>query len=233
MNGRFEKLSVGDESVRLYVSGSAEPGMPGVVVFHPWWGLNDDVVAFADRLARAGFSVVAPDLVRGRTASTVEDAEAIATTVDEPHADAVALAAVDHLTPSGGSSGASSAAKIGAVGFSMGVPWAIWCAGKRPAVAASVVYYGTLQGPALASASIPVLGHFAEVDPFEPEENVSGFAKALKDAGRRVVLYRYPGTGHWFAEPSRDAFRPEAAHLAFERTVDFLREHVGAGVRAR
>jgi dienelactone hydrolase len=36
----------------------------------------------------------------------------------------------------------------------------------------------------------------------------------------------YPGTGHWFAEPSRDAYRPDAAELAFERTVGFLREHL-------
>ena len=31
-----------------------------------------------------------------------------------------------------------------------------------------------------------------------------------------------------FAEPSRDAYRPEAAELAFERTVAFLREELGA-----
>lgn len=217
--GGFEELVVGGETARLYASG-ARDAIPGVAVFHPWWGLNDDVIAYAERLAGAGFSVVAPDLVRGRLASTVEDAERLASEKDEDHAGAVALAAIDRLAESDG------AARVGAVGFSMGCAWAIWCAAQRSAVAASVVYYGTMAGPSLTRASVPVLGHFAESDPYEPDEAVLAFERTLRDARRRVVIHRYPGTGHWFAEPSRDAWRPRAAELAFERTVAFLRDHL-------
>ncbi|HET7224755.1 MAG TPA: dienelactone hydrolase family protein, partial [Candidatus Eisenbacteria bacterium] len=161
--GKFEHESAGGELARLYATGEAGPG---VVVFHPWWGLNDDVTAYADRLADAGFSVMAPDLVRGRQAATIEDAERIAASVDQPHADAVALAAIDRVAALAG------AAPIGAVGFSLGAAWAVWCAAKRSSIGASVAYYGTLQGPSLASASVPVLGHFAEADPYEPDESV-------------------------------------------------------------
>src|SRR5688572_25522741 len=217
--GTFEKLDAAGEPARVYLTDTGAAAA-GVAVFHPWWGLNDDVIAFADRLAAAGFTVVAPDLVRGRLASTVEEAELLASSVDASHADAVALAAADRL-------GVSARAKrAGAVGFSMGVPWAMWCAAQRPAVAASVVYYGTLQGSSLTRASVPVLGHFAEADPYEPDEAVLAFERTLRDAGRSVVMHRYPGTGHWFAEPSRDAWRQEAADLAFERTVAFLRDHL-------
>lgn len=217
VGGRFDELAVRGEPARMYASGTRDTA-PGVVVFHPWWGLNDDVIRYADRLAGAGFSVVAPDLVRGRVASTIEEAERLASSRDEHHADAVALAAVDRLA------GPDGAMRIGAVGFSMGAAWAMWCAAQRPAVAASVVYYGSMQGPSLTRASAPVLGHFAEADPYEPDEAVLAFERALRDAGRRVVIHRYPGTGHWFAEPSRDAWRREAAELAFERTVAFLME---------
>jgi carboxymethylenebutenolidase len=48
----------------------------------------------------------------------------------------------------------------------------------------------------------------------------------LRSAGRDVVFHRYLGTGHWFAEPSRDAYRADAAELAFERTVAFLRKQL-------
>jgi carboxymethylenebutenolidase len=216
---RFEELIVGGEQARLYACGTGGTA-PGVVVFHPWWGLNDDLIAYADRLAGAGFSVVAPDLVRGRVAATVEEAEDLASSKDDGHADAVALAAIDRLAPSAGG------ARIGAVGFSMGAAWAIWSAAHRPAVAASVVYYGTFPGPILARASGPVLGHFAETDPFESDETVLAFERGLRDAARPVVIHRYAGTGHWFAEPSRDAWRPEAAKLAFERTVAFLHQHL-------
>jgi len=219
VSGRFEELAAGGEPVRLYASGAGDTS-PGVVVFHPWWGLNDDVIVYADRLAAAGFSVVAPDLVRGRVASTVEEAEHLASEKSDDHANAVALSAVDRLAALDG------ATRIGALGFSMGAAWAIWCAARRPVVAASVVYYGSLQGPSLARASVPVLGHFAETDPYEPDDAVQAFEQALRDAGRGVLIHRYPGTGHWFAESSRDAWRPEAADLAFERTVAFLRERL-------
>jgi carboxymethylenebutenolidase len=224
VSGRFEELAVGREAVRLYTSGAADA--PGVLVFHPWWGLNDDVIAYADRLAGAGFAVVAPDLIRGRVASTIEDAERLASEKDEHHAEATTLAAVDRLASSTGS-------RIGTLGFSMGGPWAMWCATRRPAVAASVVYYAASYGPTLARASVPVLGHFAEVDPYEPDDVVQTFEQMLRDAGRHVVIHRYPGTGHWFAEPSRDAWAPEAADLAFARTVEFLRDQLEPPARGR
>ena len=120
VGGGFEALEVGGDTARLYASGAGGT-TSGVVVFHPWWGLNDDVIAYVDRLAAAGFTVLAPDLVRGRVASTIEEAERLASGVDEGHADAVAVAAIDRLAADG------RVSKIGAVGFSMGAAWAMWC----------------------------------------------------------------------------------------------------------
>jgi carboxymethylenebutenolidase len=218
--GRFEELEAGGERARLY--GSGDESSPGVVVFHAWWGLNDDVIAYADRLAGAGFSVRAPDLVRGRVATTTEDAERLVSDVDERQAETFALATIDRFV------GTNPSAKIGVVGFSFGAGWAIWCAAQRPAVAASVVYYGTTSGSSIPGSSAPVLGHFAESDPYEPDEAVADFERTLEQAGRSVVIHRYAGAGHWFAEPSREAWRRHDADLAFERTVAFLRAHVGA-----
>lgn len=214
--GRFETVAIGGDGVRMYVAGE-DAGRPGVVLYHAWWGLDDDVVAFANRLADAGFAVVAPDLVRGRVAATIPAAESLAATVDHAHADRVALAATDRLAAAG--------RRVGAVGFSLGAAWAVWSAAQRP-VAAVVVYYGAAGGPSLAAGRAPVLGHFAAEDPFEPADNVAAFERALAAAGREVTLHRYEGTGHWFAEPSREAFRRAAADTAFERTVRFLERHL-------
>ena len=52
---------------------------------------------------------------------------------------------------------------------------------------------------------------------------MAAFEEGLRSAGRDVTTHVYPATGHWFAEPSRDAYRKEAAELAFDRTVEFLR----------
>jgi carboxymethylenebutenolidase len=215
--GTFETIEAGGTPSRLYVAGDFSPGTPGVVVFHAWWGLNDDVVAYADRLAAAGFAVVAPDLFGGQIAATVEEAERLSGGADEAAVDAIALAAVDDLAARLG-----PAAKLAALGFSFGAALAIAVPTERDRLAATVVYYGTYTGSILTRARVPVLGHFAESDPYETDEGVAAFEEELRAAGRDVVIHRYPGTGHWFAEPSRDAYRTEAADLAFERTVAFL-----------
>jgi carboxymethylenebutenolidase len=221
--GNFETLNVDDTDVQLYAAGEGSSDAGGVVVFHAWWGLNDDVVAYADRLAGAGFAVVAPDLFGGEVATTVEDAERLARGSDEEVINGIALAAIDRLTERLGPE-----ARLGAVGFSFGAHWVMWAPTQRDRFAASVLYYGTTED-ALTEASVPVLGHFAEDDPYESAEWVDEFEGILKSAGRDTTIHRYPGTGHWFAEPSKDAFRQEAADLAFDRTMAFLRLHLRHG----
>lgn len=218
--GEFETVRAGDITTRHYLAGDVRAGAPGVVVFHAWWGLNDDVVAFADRLAEAGFVVVAPDLFGGQVATTIEDAERLAKAADQAAIDTIALAAMDHLTELVGPT-----ARFAVIGFSFGAHWTLWSPGERDQVVASVLYYGTTDGPVLSASTAPVLGHFAKDDDFEPEDWVDEFEGKLRSAGHDVTLHRYPDTGHWFAEPSRDAYRQEAADLAFERTVAFLRTH--------
>ena len=200
----------------------SERAVAGVLVLHPWWGLNDDTRGYADRLASAGFAAVAPDLYDGEVATTIEDADRLSTSLNEDAADAIALAAVDVL----GEATGDPSLRLGAIGFSMGSAWALWLPVHRPEIVASVTYYGTLDGPSLTRARVPVLGHFAEEDEYEPDEGVVAFERSLRNAGRDVEIHRYPGTGHWFAEPSRGAYDSGAADLAFERTVTFLRRHL-------
>ena len=92
MMGRFETVVIGDTTTRLFVAGDGRPGWAGVAVFHAWWGLNDDVVAYADRLAEAGFAVVAPDMFGGQVATTIEGAEELSGGADEKAINVIALA---------------------------------------------------------------------------------------------------------------------------------------------
>src|SRR5260221_14113923 len=50
---------------------------PGVLVLHAWWGLNDTIKAFCDRLANDGFTAFAPDLYHGKVADNIADAETL------------------------------------------------------------------------------------------------------------------------------------------------------------
>jgi carboxymethylenebutenolidase len=215
------QLHVNGESTELYLATPAGGSGTPVLLLHPWWGLNDDIRGLADRLAGTGFVVAAPDLHRGKVATTVDDAERLLNELDDGFAEAAVLAAADALVAEAGADRSG-----GTIGLSMGAGWAPWVPAQRPQFGATVVYYGTTDLPHISGSSAPILGHFAESDPYEDEESIAAFEEACRTAGRELEIHSYPGTGHWFAEPSRDAYVPEAADLAFERTVAFLRKHL-------
>ena len=211
--GEFDVVSAPGIEARVYEAGVATRGA-GVVVLHPWWGLNADVLAFADRLAAAGYAVAAPDLYHGDVVDTVEAADARVGKLDGAEGMAIVRATVEDLATKLGPD-----ARLAVLGFSLGASFAV--AATHPTVRGTVLYYGS-GAPSDAGGTQPVLGHFAEVDPYEDDGWVTQFEGILRSMGHDAVFHHYPGTGHWFAEPSRDAYRAEAAELAFERTLAFL-----------
>lgn len=48
----------------------------------------------------------------------------------------------------------------------------------------------------------------------------------LQAAGRPVAVYTYPGAKHWFVEENRPEYDPQAAHVAWERTIAFLHKQL-------
>ena len=41
---------------------AGEGKAPGVIVIHEWWGLNENVMHWADRIAAEGYAAIAVDL---------------------------------------------------------------------------------------------------------------------------------------------------------------------------
>jgi len=206
---------------RFFALPAAGKGNP-VLVLHAWWGLNDTLRAFCTRLADAGFVVFAPDLYHGQVADTIEGAEALGQALDAKHLEAKAeiLAATKFLSERAG----QAAQDVTVIGFSLGAYYALDLAAADPEHIRSVVlFYGTGGGDYSASRA-DYLGHFAENDVYEPQENLDDLAAMLKHFGRAATFYQYPGTGHWFFEADRtQAYNEAAAKLAWERTLTFLR----------
>lgn len=196
-----------------------------ILLLHAWWGLNATMRGFADRLAAAGFLVFAPDLYHGQIADTIAEAERLGSDLDarQAHALGEIVEAAEFVLQHPGASGRS----LAVMGFSLGAYYALNLAASAPeplraAVRGVVLFYGTGGGDFRGSRAA-FLGHFAEQDVYEPETGVDALEAALREAGREVTFYRYPGTGHWFCEPDRpQAYAPVAAELAWARTIDFL-----------
>ena len=202
-----------------YLAAPVEANGAGVLLLHAWWGLKPFFRETCDRLAGEGFVVLAPDLYRGRTASTVEEAQGLMSSLDFEQALMDVNGAVDYVRahPS------VTAPGLGAVGFSMGAALALELSTQRPAdIAAVVAFYGT--GAAdYAAANAAYLGHFGETDGWEPLQDVRRMEADIRAAGREVAFHIYKGAGHWFFEEDRPEYDAEAARLAWERTVTFLR----------
>lgn len=199
----------------------------GILVLHPWWGLNDTMRSICTRLAGEGYTVFAPDLYHGEVATTIEGAEALSQELNEEQAMVDVSDAVEYL--SGHDDVTSS--ELGVIGFSLGAYYALSLSVDDPQrVRAVVLFYGTGEGD-FARSRAAYLGHFSQNDEYEPATFVLNLEQALRAAGRPVTFYPYEDTGHWFFEQDRpDAYQQEAAQLAWERTVSFLKETLQASI---
>jgi carboxymethylenebutenolidase len=187
--------------------------------------LNDTIKAVCKRLAKAGFVAFAPDLYHGQVADTIAGAEKLGGTLDAAYQQAKAevLEAARFLNEYLG----QPETGLAVLAFSLGGFYALQLAAADPEHIRSVVlFYGTegTMGSDFSASQADYLGHFAEKDVYETQANVDSLEAALRGVGRPVTFYRYPGTGHWFFEPDRtEAYDPEAASLAWERTLEFLK----------
>ena len=191
------------------------------MVLHSWWGLNDFFRGLCDRLAQQGFVALAPDLYDGRVATDVAEAKTLRAKAGASRKEP----AYRYLIRMIRELQEESPGDVSVLGFSMGGHWAYWLA-QRPElpIAATVCFYAARGGDYSKSRSI-FLGHFAETDEWVSAAGVRALERALERAGREHRFHTYEGTGHWFFESDRsDAFVPEAADLAWHRTLSFLRE---------
>jgi carboxymethylenebutenolidase len=191
-----------------------------VLVLHPWWGLNDTIRAFCDRLAAEGFVVFAPDLYHGQVVDTIPEAEAAVNELSSKYEQAQVEVAEAAAFLSERADGRG----LAVIGFSMGVYYGLALASAAPDLVHKVViFYGTGDAD-FSTARAAYLGHFAGDDDFEPRPYVDGMEEAIRGAGRPVTFHHYPGTGHWFFESDRtDAYNAAAAELAWARTLTFLK----------
>jgi carboxymethylenebutenolidase len=220
MSGKDITFDVNGQSVAGYLAGPAQPDAPGVIVLHAWWGLNSIFKELCDRLASEGFAAFAPDLNRGKVAKTVDEAKQLMSTRDSDLQQAIVSASPDVLR----SKSRVRKEPLAVMGFSMGAAWSLVLASERPEdIGKVVLFYGSYGGMDFTKMHAAILGHYAATDEFEPLEDVRAMEAEMRAAGLTPTFHIYPDTQHWFFEEDRPQYDPQAAELAWTRTLEFLR----------
>jgi carboxymethylenebutenolidase len=215
------------ESVRAYLASPARSSGPGVLVLQEWWGLVDHIRDVSDRLARAGFVALAPDLYRGESTSDPDAAGRLMMDLEIERAARDVDGAVNALL----SQQATAGGTVGALGFCMGGQLALLAGTRSRRIGAVVDCYGihpnvTLE---LSGLEAPVLGIFAERDTFVPPAAAKQLEEQLRAAGKRADFTVYPGVDHAFLNDTRpDVYDASAAERAWDRIVSFLRGELTA-----
>ncbi len=199
----------------------APEGKPrgGVVVIQEIFGLNSHVKRVTEQYAGLGYLAIAPALF-DRTKRNVElpytDLQPgidlmMKTTNEGVLADV--NAAVDAVAHAG---------RTGMVGYCWGgrVTYLSAC---RINIAAAVAYYGGGIAQLLDEApKCPIMFHFGERDAFIPASDVEKIRAAVPQG----IFHLYPAN-HGFNCSDRADYDPPSARLAFERSSEFFRKHIG------
>lgn len=200
---------------------------PGLIVIQEWWGLTDHVATLAERFAQEGFVALAPDLYGGRTTHDAGEAFELMRALPVEQAARDLAGAVDYLLGKPEVIGGA----VGAVGFCMGGGFVLTLAHQQGSrVAAAVPFYGYQELPEDVSGFTAALqGHYGSEDETVPIDAVrSLFARIDQQTGRHSELHVYPA-GHAFLNDENllGTYDPTQAAIAWERTVAFLRAHLG------
>ncbi len=197
---------------------------PAMVVIQEWWGLNDQIKGVADRLAKAGYRALVPDLYRGKVALEANEAKHLMEGLNFGDAAGQDIrGAVQYLKGSG-------SAKAGVTGFCMGGALTVLSACNVPEMDTGVIWYGypPLEYVDAKKVKAPLLGHWATEDQAFAISGVDALEKKLKDAGAKFEFHRYHAK-HAFANETADTknlamlkYDPKAADVAWKRTMDFL-----------
>jgi carboxymethylenebutenolidase len=221
-SGREIDFAHGSERLRGYLALPPRGSGPGVLVLQEWWGLVDHIRDVCDRLARAGFVALAPDLYRGATTSDPDAAGRLMMDLEIPRAAADLEAAAARLLGESAVAGGT----VGVVGFCMGGQLALLAGTRSPRIGAVVDCYGIHPNVKLdlAGLAAPVLGIFAERDAFVPPAAARKLEAELRTAGKRADFTIFPGVDHAFLNDTRaDVYDAAAAERAWGMIVSFLR----------
>jgi carboxymethylenebutenolidase len=222
MGKNIELASSDGFKLGAYRADPAGKARGGIVLVQEIFGVNQHIKKVADGYASDGYSVIAPqyfDRVQknfdvGYAQPDMEAGRGIVGKLDWGNVVKDTQAAINEL---------KSAGKCAVIGYCWGGTVAWLAAVKNDGLACTVAFYGGgVAGMVNEKPKVPVMFHWGEKDHAIPMDAV----RKVEAAHPTAISHVYPA-GHGFNCDERQSYDAGSAKLARERTVEFLRKHVG------
>ena len=197
----------------------------GIVVIHDEWGLTEFIRDVCDRLARAGFVALAPDLFQGRIADDPVTAEQLSKELELDCADADLESAVAELF----NQHATAGSKVGALGFGLGGSLALFLSSRHRRIGAAADLYGAQPEllPELERVAAPVLAIFAGEDESVSESTIGALESGLQRAGVSASVEVKAGVRNGYMNDARlDVHDAIAAADTWDALLAFFRSEL-------
>ena len=192
-----------------------------LVIVHENRGLDDHIREVANRFAREGFAVAAPDYLSpiGGSVADVDTNIANIKDVSREQVTEISQYWLNSLTALTKNNNQSI------LGFCWGGGVVNHCATQINELKKAVMFYGTAPDPSLITNIRTSLQlHYAENDD-RINASRDDYIKALESATISHEAFIYEGAGHAFFNDTReDRYHQASAELAFKRALAFLHD---------
>ncbi|MBZ9729350.1 dienelactone hydrolase family protein [Salegentibacter sp. JZCK2] len=223
-------LSHGEREFQAFVAyPETDEATKSVIVIHENRGLNDWARLFTDKLAEAGYLVIAPDLIsntQGKRRTTDFDnpdsARDAIYALDPEQVTADLDAAFNYIKNDSASTG-----EVAVVGFCWGGSQTFRYATNNEGISSAHVFYGTGPGDpeAISNISAPVYGYYGG-DDNRVNSTIEASEKMMEEAGKIYEHEIYDGAGHAFMrsghQPDAEKANKEAHDKAWNRLLELL-----------
>lgn len=188
-----------------------------LLLFHEWWGLNDNIKNEADYWAETlKMNVLAIDLYDGKLTTNPDEAGKLMQGNDMARSLSIVRGAAAFLGPK---------ANFRTMGWCFGGGWSLKASlllGK--AAKGCVMYYGMPEKDVarLKNLNTNVLFIHASKDKWINDQVVTEFETNMAGAGKKVTVHRYDAD-HGFANPTGARYNETAAKAARDVVMEYLK----------
>ncbi len=199
---------VGDQSHQAYLAydESINAPVPGVLIVHEWWGVNDYIIERAHQLAELGYVALAIDMYgNGVIAANTDEAGSLMTGVlDDMDKGTLALRAGYQVLLD---QSLVDQEKTAAIGYCFGGAMVLHMARIGLPLSAVASFHGALGSFHTAEpGSIParILVCHGEADSMVTMDDLASFKAEMDAAGADYEVNLYAGAKHGFSNPGAD-----------------------------